>query len=457
MIMNSCINVVLDLETKLRHLKLGEINQLSAILLLNDSWRDLAAVIRDPDNPSYFLYDTDNIRLLDDKRKCGKNPAEALLEHWGTYGKSQPNIKNLLFYLNEANLLRAVHFVKSQFLKNNIPETHIETEELETIINIENKNALASELNCVDRMSKEFNLDGITVYPFEALAKATMNFSERNGSKIGEGTYGMVFQGKVSDKIVAIKKLKNNVDKQFFTELNILSRFKHKNLLPLLGCSLTGSECCLVYEYMENGSLQDRLACLRKTIPLSFETRMKIAYESALGINHLHTFGTEPMVHRDIKSANILLDVNFSPKIGDFGLVRIGDSIASSTVAVTANVVGTSVYMAREAFNGDVSTKLDTFSFGVVLLELLTGLPPYDVNREDRDLTTFMEDCDDISTMLDKKVIWKIEPAVELHRIANFCLTRAKKKRPEIAEVLSDLQKCCSVCTAPVPDQSEHF
>ncbi|KFM68713.1 putative LRR receptor-like serine/threonine-protein kinase, partial [Stegodyphus mimosarum] len=101
--------------------------------------------------------------------------------------------------------------------------------------------------------------------------------------------------------------------------------------------------------------------------------------------------------------------------------------------------------MAREAFNGDVSIKLDTFSFGVVLLELLTGLPPYDVSREDRDLVTFMENCDDVDEVLDVKAYWDPVKAAELLRIAEHCLTNAKKKRPTIAEILEDLKRCCLV------------
>ncbi|KAF8778182.1 Interleukin-1 receptor-associated kinase 4 like protein [Argiope bruennichi] len=226
----------------------------------------------------------------------------------------------------------------------------------------------------------------------------------------------------------------------FDSSLTTTVKCKHENLLRLLGFSDDGSNCCLVYEYMPNGSLEDRLACSGGSLPLPSLTRLHIAYFSAVGLNYLHNFSKPPLVHRDVKSANILLDENFIPKIGDFGLVRIGGNSSASTMAITKHCCGTEVYMAREARYGDVSVKLDTFSFGVVLLEILTGLPPYDIRREDRDLVTHMEDCEDILTMLDQKVLWNEGQAIDMYKIANQCLIYKKKQRPTIGEILPDLE-----------------
>ncbi|CAG2066561.1 unnamed protein product, partial [Timema podura] len=131
------------------------------------------------------------------------------------------------------------------------------------------------------------------------------------------------------------------------------------------------------------------LLIIDPNVILPWQLRLQIALGTSRGILHLHTAYEKPLIHRDIKSANILLDQDLQPKLGDFGLVRLGSSgQQSQSVAMTTTVFGTSAYMAPEAFRGDVSVKLDTFSFGVVLLELLTGLPPYDEGREGCDLVS---------------------------------------------------------------------
>ncbi|CAL1270459.1 unnamed protein product [Larinioides sclopetarius] len=437
----------LKLATKVRDLRLRERNKLTMILTVNHSWKDLAAVLRNPDNKDVDMFTAEDIDILD----LEPRPAEAFLEHWSTYGRKQPNLGDLLVALKEANLLRAAHFVQSELLKisdESLEDEEAISEKLETLLHsVAQKNETIEAVDLINENLQGIDLSELTQFHFSDLARSTRNFSniraEEGGHKIGEGAYGSVYRANISGITVAVKLLKEPIDKQFFTELNILVRCKHENLLCLLGCSVDGPKCCLIYEYMPNGSLQDRLGCVGHSPPLSSLTRLQIAYSSALGLNYLHTFSETPMVHRDVKSANILLDKNFVPKIGDFGLVRIGGSSTTSTMAITENVYGTSVYMAREAFCGDVSVKLDTFSFGVVLLELLTGLPPYDTRREDRDLITHMEGCDDILTVLDQKVIWNAQNAIALYKIAKQCLIPTKKQRPTIFEILPDLHKCC--------------
>ncbi|GFR28320.1 interleukin-1 receptor-associated kinase 4 [Trichonephila clavata] len=433
--------------TKVRSLGLRERNKLTMVLTINKCWKELAAVLRNPDKEDAYMFSAQDIDILESQQR----PAEAFLEHWSTYGRKQPNLGDLLTALKEAHLLRAAHFVQTELLKisdETFEDEEAVTEKLETVLHaVSQNNETMCGINLINEQLQGIDLSDLTLFPFEELSRYTGHFcnlrAEQGGFKIGEGSYGSVYRATISGITVAVKQLKEPIDKQFFTELNILVRCKHENLLSLLGCSIDGPKCCLVYEYMPNGSLQDRLTCIGNSPPLSSLTRLHIAYCSALGLNYLHTFSDIPMVHRDVKSANILLDRNFVPKIGDFGLVRIGGSNTSSTVAITENVIGTSVYMAREAFCGDVSVKLDTFSFGVVLLELLTGLPPYDPKREDRDLITHMESCDDILTMLDQKVIWNVQNAIALHKIAKRCLIPLKKPRPTIFELLPDLHKCC--------------
>lgn len=440
----------LSLNTKLRLIQLKYRNKLIEILNVDNSWQDLASVIPDPDNNEELLFSSNDISILENQWKNGVTPAQAMFEHWSTCGKEQATIKDLLQYLEEVKLLRVVDYIKTDLLKipkppedehdsilkfTFAPEAQTKDAGITNVNGTPNNNVLE---NCV--------LNNVKAFCYSELARQTKNFLneriERGGCKVGEGAYGSVFRALHDGNYIAVKRLNDPVDKQFFTELNVLTKFKHENLLPLLGYSNNGPFCCVVYAFMENGSLQERLACIGSIPPISWKLRMTIAQGAASGINHLHTFGEQPMIHRDIKSANILLDANFVPKVGDFGLVRIGDSNISTTIAVTKNIFGTSVYMAREAFDGDVSVKLDTFSFGVVLLELLTGLPPYDASREDQDLVTYMEDYDDIIEMLDARAgSWNVCIATRLYDIAKSCLTRRKKFRPTMTEVLKKIEE----------------
>lgn len=285
---------------------------------------------------------------------------------------------------------------------------------------------------------------------FNTLRHYTDNFNTKEvtegGSVIGCGGFGTVFLGIFPNGYkVAVKVLKNADDltqKQFETELNSLSQFRHKNIVLLLGYSVDGPNKCLVYEYMTNGSLEDRLCCFDGTQPLSWKLRIQISQGTARGISYLNGRG---VVHRDIKSANVLLDEDFTPKVGDFATVRSAPSGAGSTVAETALVIGTSAYMAPEAVRFDISAKLDSFAFGVVLLELLTGLPPNDTRREEADLWSYIqENCDDdekMNNLLDKKAgDWDPQVADSLFTIAQKCLLDRKKNRALVSDILPELE-----------------
>nr|XP_053645804.1 interleukin-1 receptor-associated kinase 4-like isoform X2 [Cherax quadricarinatus] len=254
---------------------------------------------------------------------------------------------------------------------------------------------------------QDLQSSGFTHFSYSLLKEITNNFSDvptdLGGCKLGEGAFGVVYLAKIfqggHEKKVAVKRLNSGeikVEGQFKTEIEVLSRCIHENLLPLEGFSCDGPDWCLVYAYMPNGSLQDRLACSGGSEPLDWQIRVRIGEGAARGIVHLHTYQERPLVHRDIKSANILLDGSFTPKVGDFGLVHLGGSgTHTRTLIKTTTVFGTSAYMAPEAFRGDISVKMDTFSFGIVLLELLTGLPSYDEEREGCDLVNavFISSC----------------------------------------------------------------
>lgn len=274
-----------------------------------------------------------------------------------------------------------------------------------------------------------------------------------NGRFLGSGAFGSVFLAlNISNKPVAVKKLFLNneavvniedpVTKQFRNEVEILSKYKHENLLSIIGYSCNGPTYCLLYEFMPGGALKDRLQSTDQK--LIWTDRMYIALGTARAVAYLHTAYTTPLIHRDIKSANILLDANNKPRICDFGLVRL---LTSSNTNTSTTAFGTSAYMAREAFRGDVSVKVDTFSFGVVLLELITGLPPLDENREGLDIVTHVEEiCEDNSgtfTLTDMKAgSWVAKGknfSEELYQISTKCLEENKKKRPTMVEISESL------------------
>ncbi|XP_063921679.1 interleukin-1 receptor-associated kinase 4-like isoform X2 [Zophobas morio] len=289
-------------------------------------------------------------------------------------------------------------------------------------------------------------------FTYAQLENATCKFDQipliEGGRFLGSGSFGQVYLAKdLFNQPVAVKRLTlenaevvqidDRVTKQFITEVEILSKYKHENLVSLLGYSCDGLTYCLVYEYVVGGALKDRL----EKKELIWTERLYIALGTARAIAYLHTAYSTPLIHRDVKSANILLDVTNKPKLCDFGLIK--HSLNQSTNTVTT-IIGTSAYMAPEAFRGDVSPKLDTFSFGVVLLELLTSKPPMDDNREGKDLVTHVDDTcsDDITPLLDVSVgSWsanEINFGQKLYEIAQSCL-QEKKQRPLMASVCSNL------------------
>ncbi|XP_041348348.1 interleukin-1 receptor-associated kinase 4-like [Gigantopelta aegis] len=283
---------------------------------------------------------------------------------------------------------------------------------------------------------------------YNLLKTITGDFNEKEllfgGNLIGRGGFGTVYLGQFHNGFqIAVKCLKDDNEdmrKQFETELQVLSKYRHENIVHLLGSSKDGLQHCLIYQYMQNGSLEDRLCCKNDTTPLSCLLRIKIVKGTARGIAYLNGQG---LVHRDIKSANVLLDKDFVPKVGDFATARMAPSGNSSTFKNTSVLIGTSAYLAPEAFQFDVSAKLDSYSFGVVLLELITGLPPFDNDREEKDLWSHIdENCDEIMDMVDQTAApWNKQNIDTLYRIARNCLEHKKKKRPLVEHILPELEE----------------
>ncbi|KAI9100067.1 hypothetical protein K1719_024285 [Acacia pycnantha] len=219
----------------------------------------------------------------------------------------------------------------------------------------------------------ESNLRAPLNYNYKELKSATKNFSEKN--KLGEGGFGTVYKGTLKNgKTVAVKKLamrqSNRMDEEFESEVRLINNVHHRNLVRLLGCCSKGNKRILVYEYMKNTSL-DRFLFGSNKGSLHWKQRYDIILGVARGLTYLHEEFHICIIHRDIKTNNILLDDDFQPKIADFGLARLlpGDQTHLST-----RFAGTLGYTAPEyAIHGQLSEKADTYSYGVIVLEIISG------------------------------------------------------------------------------------
>ncbi|KAL2499510.1 Leucine-rich repeat protein kinase family protein [Abeliophyllum distichum] len=221
----------------------------------------------------------------------------------------------------------------------------------------------------------------IQIFTLEYIEIAT----EKYKTMIGEGGFGSVYRGTLPDGQEVAVKVRSATSTQgtreFDNELNLLSAIRHENLVPLLGYCCENDQQILVYPFMSNGSLQDRLygAAAKRKI-LDWPTRLSIALGAARGLTYLHTFSERCVIHRDVKSSNILLDHSMSAKVADFGFSKYapqeGDSGTSLEVRGTAGYLDPEYYSTQH-----LSTKSDVFSFGVVLLEIISGREPLNINR----------------------------------------------------------------------------
>ncbi|CAN6324392.1 unnamed protein product [Urochloa humidicola] len=224
-------------------------------------------------------------------------------------------------------------------------------------------------------------------FSYEELAAATSGFSAVN--LLGQGGFGYVHKGVLagSGKEVAVKQLKSGSgqgEREFQAEVEIISRVHHRHLVSLVGYCIAGTQRLLVYEFVPNNTLEHHL--YSRTQVMDWPTRMKIALGSAKGLAYLHEDCHPRIIHRDIKAANILLDANFEAMVADFGLAKL---TTDANTHVSTRVMGTFGYLAPEyASSGKLTDRSDVFSFGVMLLELLTGRRPSDTTANNN----YMED-----------------------------------------------------------------
>lgn len=289
------------------------------------------------------------------------------------------------------------------------------------------------------------------IFTFRELLIATDNFNP--GNLIGEGGFGRVYKGYIEsiDKILAVKQLDRNGmqgSREFFSEVLMLSLVHHRNLVNLIGYCADGDQRILVYEYMANGSLENHLLdLLPGQEPLDWTTRMKIAEGAAKGLEYLHDFADPPIIYRDFKASNILLDENFNPKLSDFGLAKLGPTGGKDHVST--RVMGTYGYCAPEyAMTGQLTTKSDVYSFGVVFLELISGRRAIDIERptEEQNLVAWAEplfkDRQKFTLMADPLLEenYPVKGLYQALAVAAMCLQEEADTRPLIGDVVTALE-----------------
>ncbi|CAL9107159.1 unnamed protein product, partial [Musa textilis] len=289
------------------------------------------------------------------------------------------------------------------------------------------------------------------VFTYRELAAATGSFSSEN--LLGEGGFGRVYKGqlKVTNEVVAVKQLDRKGlqgNREFLVEVLMLSLLHHPKLVKLLGYCADGNHRILVYEYMPLGSLEQHLLDIKPNAkPLDWHTRMKIAAGAAKGLEYLHEIATPPVIYRDFKASNILLDEEYNPKLSDFGLAKVGP--VGDKSHVSTRVMGTYGYCAPEhAITGQLTKMSDVYSFGVVLLELITGRRAIDLNRPKREqhlvhwAEPLIKDKRQFVAMADPLLDGKypIKGLSQALAIAAMCLQEEANIRPLISDVLTALE-----------------
>ncbi|KAL4364188.1 hypothetical protein GQ457_04G010200 [Hibiscus cannabinus] len=294
---------------------------------------------------------------------------------------------------------------------------------------------------------------GNMVISIQVLKNVTNNFSEEN--VLGRGGFGTVYKGELHDGTkIAVKRMESGVVTkkgltEFKSEITVLTKVRHRHLVALLGYCLEGNERLLVYEYMPQGTLSRHLFNWEDEglKPLEWMRRLTIALDVARGVEYLHGLAQQSFIHRDIKPSNILLGYDMRAKVADFGLVRLAP--VDGKQSIETRLAGTFGYLAPEyAVTGRVTTKVDVFSFGVILMELISGRKALDETQPEESLhlvtwfrrmyvnkNTFRKAIDE-TIQLDEETLASISTVSEL---AGHCCAREPYQRPDMSHVVNVL------------------
>ncbi|XP_031505132.1 probable LRR receptor-like serine/threonine-protein kinase At1g56130 isoform X3 [Nymphaea colorata] len=297
------------------------------------------------------------------------------------------------------------------------------------------------------------------IFSYAELQVGTNDFNAAN--KLGEGGFGPVYQGTLSDgRVVAVKQLSAaslQGKSQFLTEIATISAVKHRNLVKLHGCCLEGDKYLLVYEYLENKSL-DQVLFGNKGLNLNWPARFRICLGTARALAYLHEGSGVKIVHRDVKASNILLDAELNPKISDFGMAKLYDDTKSH---LSTRVAGTVGYLAPEyAMRGHLTEKADVYGFGVLALEIISGRPNADTSLDQKEIyllewcftilqawhlhenNSHLKLVDPTLTVYDK------EEALRVIRVALLCTQASASLRPRMSRAIAMLSGDIEVSAA---------
>ncbi|KAH1066183.1 hypothetical protein J1N35_031170 [Gossypium stocksii] len=285
-------------------------------------------------------------------------------------------------------------------------------------------------------------------FTFKQMKAATNNFDAAN--KIGEGGFGAVYKGVLLDgTIIAIKKLSSKSrqgDREFLNELGMISGLQHPNVVRLYGCCVEGTQLLLVYEYMENNSLAHALfSPTESQLKLDWPTRQKICLGIAKGLTFLHEESSLKVVHRDIKTTNVLLDSDLNAKISDFGLAKFDEE---ENTHISTRIAGTIGYMAPEyALWGYLTYKADVYSFGIVALEIVAGKNNTKYRPEEnyvclQDWALVVQQKGNLMELVDPRLGTEFneEEAIRMTKVALLCTNSSPALRPTMSEVVNMLE-----------------
>ncbi|XP_045814410.1 receptor-like serine/threonine-protein kinase SD1-8 isoform X2 [Trifolium pratense] len=306
---------------------------------------------------------------------------------------------------------------------------------------------------------KQVKIEDLPLFEFKNISTATNNFSSAN--KIGQGGFGSVYKGELPDGLeIAVKRLSRASGQgleEFMNEVIVISKLQHRNLVRLLGCCIEGEEKMLVYEYMPNNSLDFYLFDPKKKKVLDWQKRLCIIEGISRGLLYLHRDSRLRIIHRDLKPSNILLDGELNPKISDFGMAKIFGS--SENEGNTRRIMGTYGYMSPEyAMEGLFSEKSDVFSFGVLLLEIISGRKNTSFHNHEQALSLLgyawkLWNEEEIVTLIDPEICNPdyVDDILRCIHIGLLCVQEIAKERPTMATVV--LMLSSEIVKFPCPCQ----